>query len=227
MPVFGGVAKTNIGGTIYTFDKLYATIGLDTPLTFDSVMCTYYNTWKCGSTLIPKGTYGKKGYYYAQIPLIDTKLNYTLTSVPSSQITVVADHNPNYDPAAVKIPISSGYLYAFVWETLTNNEALDVYCQDASGTSTGYMYIQGPTVFFASYSPVSGTDNGGWGNCAYVTASAVTQHDFTHSPSLLRISSTSYITTIPVALFASGRGILPGTRKQMITAMLDLTAVQL
>jgi len=33
--------------------------------------------------------------------------------------------------------------------------------------------------------------------------------------------------TIPVALFASGRGILPGTRKQMITAMLDLTSVSI
>jgi hypothetical protein len=55
----------------------------------------------------------------------------------------------------------------------------------------------------------------------------VTQHNFGHSPSLLRISSTSYITTIPVALFASGRGILPGTKKQIITSMLDLSAVKL
>jgi len=227
MPVFGGVAKVNVGGTIYTFDKLYAVIYFSNPLTFNSVMCTYYNEWKCGSTLIPKGTYGEQGYFYSQIPLIDTRLNYTLTSVPSSQITVVADHNPNYDPAAVKVPISSGYLYAFVWETLTNNEALYVYCQDSNGNYTGYTYIQGPTVFFASYNPVSGADNGGWGDCAYVTADMATVHNFTHSPSILQISSTSYITTIPVALFADGRGILPGTRKQMITAMLDLTAVQL
>jgi len=227
MPVFGGVAKVKVGNTTYTFDKLYTTIFFNNPLTFDSVMCTYYNGWRCGETIIPKGTYGKQGYYFGDIPLIDTRLNYTLASVPSSQITVVANHDPMYDPAGVKVPISSDYLYVFVWETLTSNEALDVYCQDTSGTSTGYMYIQGPTVFFASYSPVSGADNGGWGNCAYVTASAVTQHDFTHSPSLLQISSTSYITTIPVALFASGRGILPGTRKQMITAMLDLTSVSL
>jgi hypothetical protein len=227
MPVFGGVAKVNVGGTIYTFDKLHAVIYFSNPLSFDSVVCTYYNAWKCGSTLIPKGTYGSQGYFYSPIPLIDTQLNYTLTSVPSSQITVIADHDSNYDPAAVKIPISSDYLYAFVWETLTNDEAMYVYCKDSSDNYTGYMYIQGPTVFFASYSPVSGADNGGWGDCAYVTADMATVHDFTHSPSILQISSTSYITTIPVALFASGRGILPGTKKQMITAMLDLTAVQL
>jgi len=227
MPVFGGIAKVNIGGIIYTFDKLYATLSFDTPLAFDSVMCTYYNAWKCGSTLIPKGTSGKKGWYFSSIPLIDTRLNYTLTSVSSSNITVIANHDPNYDPVGVKVPISSGYLYAFVWETLTNNEALDVYCQDSNGNYTGYMYIQGPTVFFAYHDPVSGADNGVWGNCDYVTADTVTQHDFTHSPSFLRISSTSYITTIPVALFASGKGILPGTRKQMIISMLDLTAVRL
>jgi len=227
MPVFGGVAKVNIGGTIYTFDKLYATLFFDSSLTFDSVMCTYYNGWKCGSTLIPKGTNGKIGWYFSDIPFVDTRLNYTLTSVSSSQITVIADHDSSYDPAGIKIPISPGYLYAFVWEKLTNNEALDVYCQDSSGNYTGYMYIQGPTVFFAYHDPISGADNGGWGNCDYVTAEMVTQHDFTHSPSLLQISSTSYITTIPVALFASGRGILPGTRKQMITAMLDLSSVKL
>ncbi|MCI4409936.1 MAG: hypothetical protein JHC26_12655 [Thermofilum sp.] len=227
MPVFGGVARVNIGGTVYTFDKLYATLSFDSPLTFSSVMCTYYNGWKCGETIIPRGTYGKQGYYFAQIPLIDTRLNYSLTLVSSSIITVIANHNANYDPVAVKVPISSGYIYVFIWEKLTNKEAIDVYCQDVNGNYTGYTYIQGPTVFFAYHDPISGADNGGWGNCDYVTASAVTQHDFTHSPSILRISSTSYITTIPVALFAGGRGILPGTRKQMITSMLDLSAVRL
>jgi len=229
MPVFGGVAKVNIGGTIYLFDKLYGDIQLNKPLPFNSSLCTYFNgQWKCGHTVIPKGTVGRQGEYNTGIPLIDTGLNYSLATVPSSEITVVAVHNSNYDPTKYSIKIDSGYLYVFIWENLDQNEAFYIECYSSTSPyPTSMMYTQGPTVFFAYHDQISGYENGGTGNCDYVYAEVITTHNTSHAPSLLKISDVSYITPIGIALFADGRGILPGTRKDFLTAMVDITSVSL
>lgn len=229
MPVFGGVAKVKIGSNTYLFDKLYVTLYLNKRLPVDSSVCTYFiGQWKCGSTLIPAGISGRQGEYYSAIPLIDTGLDYYLTSVPSSEITVVAVHNSNYDPTKYPIRIDTGYLYVFVWENLDKDEAFYITCYSTTSPyPTSVMYIQGPTVFFAYRDPISGYDNGGDGNCDEVFAEIITRHDASHAPSLLKISNVAYITPINIALFAYGRGILPGTKKDFLTAMVDLTSVQL
>lgn len=229
MPVFGGVAKVKIGSDTYLFDKLYVTLYLNKRLPVDSSVCTYFNgQWKCGSTLIPAGISGRQGEYYSAITLIDTGLDYYLASVPSSEITVVAVHNSNYDPTKYLIRIDPGYLYVFVWENLDRDEAFYITCYSTTSPyPTSVMYIQGPTVFFAYRDPVSGFDNGGDGNCDEVSAEIATMHDASHAPSLLKISNVTYITPINIALFAYGRGILPGTKKNFLTAMVDLTSVQL
>lgn len=229
MPVFGGVARVNVGGTLYLFDKLYVTLYLNKRLPVDSSVCTYFDTvWKCGSTLIPAGIFGRQGEYYSAIPLIDTKLNYYLVSVPSSEITVVAVHNSNYDPTKYAISIDPGYLYVFVWENLDRDEALYITCYSTTSPyPTSVMYIQGPTVFFAYRDQIRGYANGGDGNCDYVYAEIATRHDVSHAPSLLKISNPVYVTAIDIALFAYGRGILPGTKSSFLTAMADLTSVQL
>jgi len=229
VPVFGGVARVNVGGALYLFDKLYVTLYLNKRLPADSAVCTYFNgSWMCGSTLIPAGTAGRQGEYYSAIPLIDTKLNYSLASVPSSEITVVAVHNSNYDPTKYAIKIDPKYLYVFIWENLSRDEALYITCYSSTSPyPTSVMYIQGPTVFFAYHDPISGYDNGGSGSCDYVYAEVITRHDTSHAPSLLKISNVAYITPISIALFAYGRGILPGTKKDFLTAMVDLTSVSL
>ena len=229
MPVFGGVARVNVAGTLYLFDKLNVTLYLYKRLPVDSSVCTYFNgLWKCGSTLIPAGTSGRQGIYYSKIPLIDTKLNYSLATVPSSEITVVAVHDSNYDPTKYSVKIDPSYLYAFIWENLDRDEAFYITCySSASPYPTSVMYIQGPTVFFAYRDPISGYDNGGSGNCDYVSAEVDTRHDAAHAPSLLKISNVAYITPIKIALFAYGRGILPGTNKDFLTVMVDLTSVSL
>lgn len=229
MPVFGGVSRVNVGGILYLFDKLYVTLYLNKRLPVDSLVCTYFNgQWKCGSTLIPGKTIGMQGEYYSAIPLIDTKLNYSLARVPSSQITVVAVHDRKYDPTKYPIRIDPGYLYVFVWENLDMNEAFYVTCYSTTSPyPTSVMYIQGPTVFFAYRDQISGYDNGGNGNCDEVYAEIITRHDASHAPSILKVSNTSYITPINIALFAYGRGILPGTKKNFLTAMVDLTSVRL
>jgi hypothetical protein len=229
MPVFGGVAKVNVGGTLYLFDKLFVTLYLYKRLPVDSAVCTYFNgQWMCGNTLIPAGTSGRQGLYRSIIPLIDTKLNYSLATVPSSEITVVAVHDSKYDPTKYSIKIDPGYLYVFVWENLDRDEAFYITCYSSvSPYPTSIMYIQGPTVFFAYRDPISGYDNGGSGSCDYVFAEVDTRHDQSHAPSLLKISNTSYITPINIALFAYGRGILPGTKKNFITAMVDITSISL
>ena len=229
MPVFGGVARVNTRGTLYLFNKLYVTLYLNKRLPAGSSVCAYFNgQWKCGSTLIPAGISGRQGEYYSAIPLIDAKLNYSLASVPSSQITVVAVHNSNYDPTKYPIRIDPGYLYVFIWENLDRDEAFYITCYSkTSPYPTSVMYIQGPTVFFAYRDQISGYDNGGNGNCDEVYAEIITRHDPSHAPSLLKVSNTSYITPINIALFAYGRGILPGTKKNFLTAMVDLTSVQL
>jgi hypothetical protein len=229
VPVFGGIARVNVGGTVYLFDKLFATLYLYKKLPVDSSVCTYFDgLWMCGSTLIPAGVAGRQGVYYSVIPLIDTKLNYSLASVPSSEITVVAVHNTNYDPSRYSISISSGYLYAFIWENLDRDEAFYITCYSSTSPyPTSAMYIQGPAVFFAYRDQISGYDNGGSGSCDYVYAEVVTRHDQSHAPSLLRISNTSYIKSINIALFSYGRGILPGAKKNFLTAMVDITSVSL
>jgi hypothetical protein len=229
VPVFGGVARVSIGNTIYLFDKLYVALYLLKRLPIDSSVCTYFNgSWRCGSTVIPAGISGRQGVYYSTIPLIDTKLNYSLATVPSSEITVVAVHNSNYDPAKYSIKIDPGYLYMFIWENLDRDEAFYITCYSSTSTyPTSSMYIQGPTVFFAYRNPISGYDNGGSGNCDYVYAEVVTRHDSAHAPSLIKISNVAYITPINIALFTYGRGILPGTKKDFLTAMVDITSVSL
>jgi hypothetical protein len=218
MPVFGGVARVNIGGTLYLFNKLYVTLYLFRRLPADSSVCTYFNgSWMCGSTVIPAGTSGRQGLHYSAIPLIDTKLNYSLATVPSSEITVVAVHNSSY-----------GYLYMFIWENLDRDEALHITCYSSTSPyPTSVMYIQGPAVFFAYRDQISGYDNGGSGNCDYVSAEVDTRHDSSHAPSLIKISNVAYITPINIALFSYGRGILLGTKKDFLTAMVDITSVSL
>jgi len=229
VPVFGGVARVNIGGSLYLFDKLYIALYLFKRLPIDSSVCTYFNgSWMCGSTVIPAGTSGRQGLYYSAIPLIDTKLNYSLATVPSSEITVVAVHNSSYDPTRHSIRIDSGYLYMFIWENLDRDEAFYITCYSSTSPyPTSAMYIQGPTVFFAYRNQISGYDNGGSGNCDYVSAEADTRHDLSHAPSLIKISNAAYITPINIALFPGGRGILPGTKKNYLTAMIDITSVNL
>jgi hypothetical protein len=229
MPVFGGVARVNIGNTSYLFNKLYVTLYLSKRLPVDSSVCTYFNgSWMCGSTVIPAGSSGSLGLYYSLIPLIDTKLNYSLVAVPSSEITVVAVHDSRYDPTRNSISIESGYLYMFIWENLDYNEAFYITCYSSTSPyPTSVMYLRGPAVFFAYRNQIDGYDNGGSGSCDYVSAEAVTRHDSSHAPSLIKISNAAYITPINIALFAGGRGILPGTKKDFLTAMVDITSVSL
>ena len=229
MPLFGGVAKVKVGDTIYLFDRLYGDIYLMKRLPFDSTLCTYFNgQWRCGHTVIPSGATGRQGEYYSLVPLIDTDLNYVLSSVPSSEITVVAVHSQSYDPSVYSVAIEPGYIYAFIWENLDLDETFYITCYSSTSPyPTSVLYTQGPTVFFAYYYKIEGYDNGGTDNCNYVYAEVLTRHDRNHAPSLLKISNVSYITPIGIALFAGGRGILPGTRKDFLTVMVDLTSVSL
>jgi hypothetical protein len=228
MPVFGGVAKVKIGTNTYLFDKVYATLFISKPLPVDANVCTYFNgQWKCGSTVIPANTRGYIGWRGYAIPVLDTNLAYSLVSVPSSEITVLGRRDSNYDPVYRSVAISPGYLYMFIYDLLNSDQDLYLYCLNESGYQTADTYVRGPTVFFAYYYQVSGFENGGTGNCASIGADPLNYYDLSQAPIVLRISNVAYITPISIALFAYGRGILPGTKKDWLTAMVDITSVSL
>ena len=227
MPVFGGIAKVKIGSDTYLFDRVYASLYLGVPLPVDANVCTYFNgQWRCGSTLIPAGTRGIIGERGYAISELDTSLNYSLASVSSSEIYVIG-RNSSFDPVYYNVSIASGYLYMFIYDRLNANQDLFVYCKDENGYQTADTYVRGPTVFFAYYSQISGYENGGYGICAFVRATPLNYYSSNQTPILVRISNTSYITPINIALFAGGRGILPGTKKDWLTAMVDITSVSL
>jgi len=228
MPVFGGVAKANIGGNTYLFDRIYASLYLGTPLPVDANVCTYFNgQWKCGSVAIPAGTRGIIGERGYAISDVDAGLAYSLASVSSSEILVVSKRSSSFDPVNNDVAIAQGVLYMFIYDLLKNDQDLFVYCKDESGNQTADTYVKGPTVFFAYYSQVSGFENGGYGNCAFVRASPLNYYSSSQAPIVLRISNVAYITPISIALFAGGRGIIPGTKKDFLTAMVDITSVSL
>jgi hypothetical protein len=230
MPVFGGVAKVRIGGDTYLFDKVYASLYLGVPLPVDANVCTeFLGVWRCGQTIIPAGTLDIVGerWFGGPIPVLDTDLAYSLVSVPSSEIEVVARRDSSYDPVWDYVAIDRGYLYMFIYDLLSDRQDFDVYCKDEDGYQTADTYIRGPTVFFAYYYNVSGFENGGYGNCAYVRMSTRNYYYSSQAPIVLRISNVAYITPIRIALFAYGRGILPGTKKDWLTAMVDVTSISL
>jgi hypothetical protein len=230
MPVFGGVAKVKIGTDTYLFDKVYASVWLGRPLPVDANVCTeYMGVWKCGSITIPAGTRDVAGerWFGGAVPILDAGLNYSLQSVPSSEITVVARRNSSYDPVWGDVAIETGYLYVFIYDLLGDGQDFEVYCKDENGRQTADTYIRGPTVFFAYYYQVSGYENGGYGNCAYVRMDTRNYYYSDQAPIVLKISNAAYITPIRVALFSYGRGILPGTKKEFLTTFVDLTSVSL
>jgi len=230
MPVFGGVAKVKIGTDTYLFDKVYASVWFGSPLPVDANVCTeYLGVWRCGSTSIPAGTLDVVGerWFGGAVPILDAGLNYALQSVPSSEITVVAKRNIDYDPVMNRVAVDKGYLYVFIYDLLKDDQDFFVYCLDESGYQTADTYIRGPTVFFAYYYQVSGFENGGRGNCAYVRASQYNYYSGSQAPIVLKISNVAYITSVRIALFSYGRGILPGTRKEFLTTFVDLTSISL
>jgi hypothetical protein len=227
MPVFGGIAKVKIGSDTYLFDRLYASLYLGVPLQIDVNVCTYFNgQWKCGTSAILAGTQGIVGQRGYAVPVIDAALAYSLVSVPSSEIYVIG-RNSSFDPVNNDVAIASGYLYMFIYDRLKDDQDLFVYCKDETGYQTADTYVRGPTVFFAYYSQISGFENGGYGICAFVRAIPLNYYGSTQTPILVRISNVAYITPIKIALFAYGRGILPGTKKDFLTAMVDITSVSL
>ncbi len=229
MPVFGGVAKVKIRNDTYLFDKVYASLYLGSPLPVDSAVCTYFNgEWRCGSAVIPAGTWDVVGerWYGGPIPVLDAGLAYSLASVPSSEIYVIGRRSWA-DPVNSDVAIASGYLYMFIYDRLNADQDLFVYCKDEDGYQTADTYIRGPAVFFAYYSRIVGYENGGYGICAFVRASPLNYYSPTQMPIVVRISNVAYITPISIALFAGGRGILPGTKKSWLTAMVDITSTSL
>jgi hypothetical protein len=230
MPVFGGVARVKIGGNIYLFDKVYMSLHLAVPLPVDAVACAEFRgMWRCGLTVIPAGTWDIVGerWFGGPIPVLDADLAYSLASVPPSEIEVVARRNPSYDPVWGPVAVERGYLYMFIYDKLKDNQDFDVYCRDESGRQTADTYVRGPTVLFAYYHKIEGYENGGYGNCTYVRMGTRNYYTSDQAPIVLRISNVAYITPIRIALFAYGRGILLGTRKEWLTAMVDLTSVNL
>jgi len=230
MPVFGGVAKVKIGTDTYLFDKVYASLYLANPLPVDANVCTeYLGVWKCGAITIPVGTRNIVGerWFGGVVPVLDTGINYSLQSVQSSEITVVAKRDTNYDPVFNRVAVDKGYLYVFIYDLLKDDQDFMVYCLDENSYQTADTYIRGPTVFFAYYYQVSGYENGGYGNCAYVRASIYNYYSGSQAPIVLKISNVAYITSVRVALFSYGRGILPGTKKEFLTTFVDLTSVSL
>jgi len=230
MPVFGGVAKVKIGTDTYLFDKVYASVWLNKPLPVDANVCTeYMGVWKCGSITIPAGTWDVAGerWFGGAVPILDTDINYALQAVDSSEITVVARRDTNYDPVWRDVAVEAGYLYVFIYDLLNDSQDFEVYCKDEGGRQTADTYIRGPTVFFAYYYQVSGYENGGRGNCAYVRMDTRNYYYSDQAPIVLKISNVAYITPIRVALFSYGRGILPGTKKEFLTTFVDLTSVSL
>jgi hypothetical protein len=230
MPVFGGVAKAKIGDDIYLFDKVYASLYLGAPLPVDASVCTeFLGQWVCGSTVIPAGTRYVVGelWFGGVLPVLDAGLAYSLASVPPSEVEVVAKRSTDYDPVWSRVAISPGYLYMFIYDRLNPDQDFQVYCRDEEGYVTADTYVRGPTVFFAYYYKISGFENGGYGNCAYVRASPYSYYNSSQAPIVLRISNVAYITPIKIALFAYGRGILLGTKKDWLTVMVDVTSVNL
>lgn len=227
MPVFGGIAKVKIGSDTYLFDRLYTSLYLGVPLQVDVNVCTYFNgQWRCGNSAIPVGTQGIVGQRGYVVPVIDVALAYSLASVPSSEIYVIG-RDSSFDPVNNDVAIAPGYLYMFIYDKLKDNQDFSVYCKNEKGDTTADTYVRGPTVFFAYYYQVSGFENGGYGNCAFVRAIPRNYYSSTQTPILVRISNVAYITPINIALFAYGRGILPGTKKDFLTAMVDITSVSL
>ena len=230
MPVFGGVAKVKIGTDTYLFDKVYASVWFGRPLPVDANVCTeFLGVWRCGAITIPAGTRDVAGerWFGGAVPILDTDINYSLQAVPSSEITVVAKRDSNYDPVWGDVAIEKGYIYVFIYDLLKDNQDFELYCKDESGYQTADTYIRGPTVFFAYYYQVSGFENGGYGNCAYVRMSTRNYYSSTQAPIVLKISNVAYITSVRIALFSYGRGILPGTKKEFLTTFVDLTSVSL
>jgi hypothetical protein len=227
MPVFGGVAKAKIGTDTYLFDKVYASLYLGAPLPVDANVCTFFNgQWRCGSTVIPAGTMGVIGERGYVLDAVDAGLAYSLASVPSSEIYVIG-RNSSFDPVNNDVAVSAGYLYMFIYDRLHPDQDLFVYCKDENGYQTADAYIRGPTVFFAYYYKIDGFENGGYGNCAFVRAMPLNYYSSSQTPIVVRISNVSYITHISIALFAYNRGILLGTKKDFLTAMVDITSVTL
>jgi hypothetical protein len=227
MPVFGGIAKVKIGTDTYLFDKVYASLYLGMPVPVDANVCTFFNgEWRCGSSVIPAGTMGIVGERGYSIPVLDASVNYSLASVPSSEIYVIG-RNPSFDPAYYDVAVASGYLYMFIYDRLNPDQDLFVYCKDEYGYQTADAYVRGPTVFFAYYSQISGYENGGYGICSFVRATPLNYYSSSQTPILVRISNAAYITPISIALFAGGRGIIPGTKKDWLTVMVDITSVSL
>ena len=227
MPVFGGVAKVKIGSDTYLFDRIYAALYLGVPLPVDVNVCTYFNgQWRCGSAVIPAGTRGIIGERGYAISELDASLNYSLASVSSSEIYVIG-RNSSFDPVYYNVAIAQGVLYMFIYDRLNPDQDLFVYCKDENGYQTADTYVRGPTVFFAYYSQIPGYENGGYGICAFVRAIPLNYYSSNQTPILVRISNVAYITPISIALFASGRGIIPGTKKSWLTAMVDITSVSL
>jgi hypothetical protein len=74
---------------------------------------------------------------------------------------------------------------------------------------------------------VSGFENGGYGTCSFVRATPLSYYSSSQTPILVRISNVAYITPISIALFAYGRGMLPGTKKDFLTVAVDITSVSL
>jgi len=226
VPIFGGVAKVKIGDDTYLFDRMYAVLYIARPLPVDAVVCTeFLGEWRCGSITIPAGTRDRVGIDEpgTPLPVVDAGLNYSLQQVPSSEIEVVAKRDPNYDPVWDAVSIEKGYLYTFIYDRLDHRQQLFLWCRDENGRQTDDVYVRGPTVFFVYYYKVDNVENGGYGNCAYLRASASPYYSSTQAPIVVRIPA-AYITIIRIALFSYGRGILPGTRKDFLTAMVDLTS---
>jgi hypothetical protein len=147
--------------------------------------------------------------------------------VPPSEVEVVARRSSSYDPVWDPVPIEEGYLYMFIYDLLKDEQDFDVYCRDERGYQTADTYTRGPAVVFAYYHQVPGFENGGYGNCAYVKMSTRNYYSSSQAPIVVRISNVAYITPIKIALFAYGRGILLGTKKNWLTAMVDITSVGL
>jgi hypothetical protein len=227
VPVFGGVAKVKIGTDTYLFDRLYASLYLGYPLPVDANVCTFFNgVWRCGASVIPAGTRGIVGERGYAVSVLDASMNYSLASVPSSEIYVIG-RSSSFDPVYYDVAVASGYLYMFIYDRLNPDQDLFVYCKDESGYQTADTYVRGSTVFFAYYSQISGYENGGYGICSFVRATPLNYYSSSQTPILVRISNVAYITPISIALFANGRGIIPGTKKDWLTAMVDITSVSL
>jgi hypothetical protein len=227
MPVFGGIAKVKIGTNTYLFDKVYTSLYLSMPIPVDANICTFFNgQWRCGSTVITAGAVGVIGERGYVLDAVDAGLAYSLASVSSSEIYVIG-RNSSFDPVYNNVAIAAGYLYMFIYDRLNPDQDLFVYCKDENGYQTADTYVRGPTVFFAYYSQISGYENGGYGICSFVRATPLNYYGSSQTPVLVRISNAAYITPISIALFAYGRGILPGTKKDWLTAMVDITSVSL